>query len=252
MNSLAIATATKLGLRPLGKKICRHLCGVKDPLYEMQRLAKILRPGAILDLGAHVGKVSLAIDRMIPSVPCHAFEPSPETAVRLRDAVRSKPRITVHELAIGSRNGTQRLYLNRNEQTNSLLDNDEANNRFLGEPTAHKGEASVRVATLDSWMSEHSVDAPLFIKSDIQGAELDLIAGGRDTLQNKTAVLMSEVSLMPLYRGGGDLFQVHAALTVDLPFQLFDIYRTYCNAAGQAMWTDAIWIHRDFLGQLGA
>lgn len=251
MKSSAVAAAFKAGLRPIGKRICRQLCGFQDPLLEMRRLAEILRPGAILDIGAHVGTVSQAMESMIPHIPIHAFEPSPETAVRLRNAVRNSSRIVVHELAIGSRDDAQRLYVNRNEQTNSLLDNDETNNRFLSDATAHEGEAIVSVLTLDSWMKEHGAATPLFIKSDIQGGELDLIAGAQHTLRHNTAVLMSEASLMPMYQGGGDFFQIHAALTQDLPFRLLDIYRTYRNAAGQAMWTDAIWVHRDWLTQLG-
>jgi len=238
-------------LRSVGKPVCKRLCGRTDPVDDMRRLADSIKPGALLDIGAHVGAFATSLARKLPGIPIHAFEPTPASATRLRATVRHCPAISVHETAISSLVGTQHLFLNSNEQTNSLRENGDANNRFFGSQTAHYASVPVQTTTLDAWMEQHAPGTPLFIKADIQGAELSLIEGGRRTLENSTAVFFSEASLAPLYEDAGDLFQIHEALTSSLPFVLLDIYRTYRNGNGRAMWTDAMWIHKDYLSLIG-
>jgi FkbM family methyltransferase len=238
-------------LRSVGKPVCKRLCGKTDPVDDMRRLAVALKPGAILDIGAHVGVFATSLARAIPGVPIHAFEPTPASAASLRTAARDFPHISIHETAVSSRIGILNLFLNSNEQTNSLLENGDANNRFFGSQTAHHASVPVQTTTLDAWMEQHTPRAPLFIKADIQGAELSLIEGGRKTLENSTAVFFSEAALVPLYQDAGDLFQIHEAITSSLPFVLLDIYRTYRNGNGRAMWTDAMWIHKDYLSLIG-
>jgi FkbM family methyltransferase len=236
--------------RALGRPVCKKCCGRTDPIDDMRRLAHFLQPGAILDVGAHVGAVSTRLAKVIPNVPIHAFEPTPATAGLLRHAARSEPRITVHEVALSAQSGPLNLFVNRNEQTNSLLDNDTANTKYLQHATAHERNISIHGMRLDDWADTQGLKTPLFIKADIQGAELMLIEGGESTLRNSTAIFFSEVSLAPLYKGAGDLFQIHAALTGSLPFVLLDVYRTFRSPSGRALWCDAMWIHRDFLSRI--
>jgi FkbM family methyltransferase len=238
-------------LGSVGRPVCKRLCGRTYPADDMQRLAAVIKPEAILDIGAHVGTFATSLASKLPGVPIHAFEPTPASAATLRAAVRHFPSVYVHEIAVSSHTGVRDLFLNSNSQTNSLLENDDANNRFYGTLTEHLGRVSVQTTTLDSWVEAHSPGAPLFIKVDIQGAELHLIKGGGRTLEHSTAVFFSEASLAPLYQGAGDLFQIHEAITKSLPFVLLDIYRTYRNGNGRAMWTDAMWIHRDYLSLIG-
>lgn len=251
MQSLLVKAVAFPLLRTVGKSICKRLCGKTDPIEDMARLATALKPGAILDIGAHVGAVATALAKRVPTVPIHAFEPTPSSAGKLRAVVQKYPKIIVHELAMSASNGEHTFFLNRQEQTNSLLDNSEANNRFFGDQTAHAACVRVKTITLDSWTERHSPASPLFIKADIQGAELALIEGGQKTLRDSTALFFSEASLANLYDGGADLFAIHRALTTSLPFVLLDIYRTYRNSNGRAMWTDAMWIHKDFLPLIG-
>jgi FkbM family methyltransferase len=251
MQSLSLKAIAFPLLRAVGKPICKRLCGKTDPADDMVRLATALRPSAILDIGAHVGAFATALAKRLPTVPIHAFEPTPSSACKLRAAAQKYPKISVHELAMSSRNGEQAFFLNSSEQTISLLDNSDANNRFFGAQTAHAARVTVQTITLDSWMEQHSPASPLFIKADIQGAELALVEGGQETLRNSTALFFSEAALANLYDGGGDLFKLHQALTTSLPFVLLDIYRTYRNSNGRAMWTDAMWIHKDFLPLIG-
>lgn len=249
MMQHSLREAFHSGAQALGKPLCKRLCGRVYPIDELARLARLLKPASILDIGAHVGDVTLTLAKAIGDVPIHAFEPAPDTARLLRQNVDGQKRISVHEVAISAATGEEDLFINRSSQTNSLHDNDVGNIAYLGDPTAHVGSVRVRTQALDDWMAMHASPGPIVIKADVQGGELQLIQGGRRTLRHSTAVIMTEVSLMPLYKGAGDLFQIQAALA-ELGFCLLDIFRTYRNAAGLAMWADAMWIHEDYVGRL--
>lgn len=83
MQSLLVKAVAFPLLRTVGKSICKRLCGKTDPIEDMARLATALKPGAILDIGAHVGAVATALAKRVPTVPIHAFEPTPSSAGKL-------------------------------------------------------------------------------------------------------------------------------------------------------------------------
>jgi hypothetical protein len=62
----------------------------------------------------------------------------------------------------------------------------------------------VDVRRLDTWATEKGVDRVDLIWADVQGAEVDLIAGGTDTLAS-TRYLYTEYSDVELYEGAIDL-----------------------------------------------
>ena len=113
--------------------------------------------------------------------------------------------------------------------------------------TAHTGKIDVPVTTLDEWLGQHVPAGDVVVKADVQGAELKLIEGGRQSLRSRVSVFYTEVSLAELYIGQGDLFSIHAALTSNLPFVLYQIYRTRSDANGRALWADAMWIRKDLI-----
>lgn len=58
----------------------------------------------------------------------------------------------------------------------------------------------VSTRRLDTWAADEGVDSVDFIWADVQGAEIDLINGGRVTLSN-TRYLYTEYSNRELYEG---------------------------------------------------
>ncbi len=76
------------------------------------------------------------------------------------------------------------------------------------------------VKRLDTWAKEHGVTAVDFIWADIQGAEGDLITGGKETLAN-TRYFYTEYSDEELYEGQPTLAQLQSMLPT------FSIVRRY-------------------------
>jgi FkbM family methyltransferase len=233
------------GVLQTGKRWKRGLFDISDPMSDLQRLAAIRPPQAILDIGAHHGQTALGLRNHFPQTLIHSFEPFPESFAKLQQATSQFNNFVAHPFALGAECETAQFYSNRNSQTNSLLPVDTAA-ISMGRATENVGTIDVQVRTLDSMIPEHFSGLRLFIKADVQGAELKLIEGAQKTLAQQTDVFFTEVSLSPLYQDQGDLFSIHRALTDSLPFELYQIYRTRSNSQGKALWADAMWIRKEF------
>ena len=201
-------------------------------------------PSAVLDIGAHHGETVAKLLQIFPNTVIHAVEPTPDSVEILNRRFRGNPNVKVHKLALADRIGQSRFFVNQNSQTNSLLDNGEENKAVLSDHTAHINEIEVETLTLDHFCSSLPNFSNCVIKADVQGAEVQLINGGTQTLKEHTDVFYSEVSLAKMYEGEGDLFIVNSLLTTKCELELFQIYRTRSNSAGRALWTDAMWISK--------
>src|SRR6266478_958214 len=57
-----------------------RLLGRPDAWDDLLKVCRRIRPGAVLDVGAHVGRMVERFADELADVPIHAFEPTPETA----------------------------------------------------------------------------------------------------------------------------------------------------------------------------
>ena len=218
---------------------------VPDAYDDLIRICRKVKPAAVLDIGSNVGETVLNLIEEIPSLRVHAFEPTPGTSRILRERLAPFPNVTVHELAVGERAGRLPFFVNRDSQTNSLLDNDRGNREGLGELTEHVERVEVEVVALDEWIPRHVPDGPLVVKADIQGAEHLMLAGGRRTFRERVAALHSEVQFAPMYQGQADFRQLYDLLTGELGFEVYEIYPCGRDRTGRAGWTDITWVKPD-------
>jgi FkbM family methyltransferase len=97
-----------------------------------------------------------------------AFEPDPANCAVLEDFVRSKPaiapRTTCYPWAVGHTPGRVRF----------------KSSGLSSAAISKEGEAEVQCVSLDQALKDGS---PTFVKMDIEGAELDALRGGADTIQ---------------------------------------------------------------------
>ncbi|MEX0370931.1 MAG: FkbM family methyltransferase, partial [Tateyamaria sp.] len=138
------------------------------------------------------------------------FEPQPDAHALLNDAAPDHATFVnaavgakgdAHLHLYGSQSGLASLYMLRRDTLRYLR-------RFQGLPD--KAETlPVTVEPLDDLDAVERID---LLKLDVQGAELDVIRGGRAKLPNATAVIV-ELRYLPLYEGEPDLTEVHAELT---------------------------------------
>ena len=67
-----------------------RVLGRPDAWADLLAVCRAIRPAAVLDMGAHVGRTVERFADELTAVPIHAFEPTPRSAAALRQRVRSR------------------------------------------------------------------------------------------------------------------------------------------------------------------
>ena len=169
-------------------------------------------PEVVLDVGAYRGDWTAMMRPIFPQARFIMFEAQPkqEAALRpIRD--RSGGRV---ELAMG--------LLGAKADARVTFFMAETGSSIYQENTGFSSEAvTLPMATLDATVARFPPAASYFLKLDVQGAELDVLAGAAETLQRTDAVLM-EVSLVEYNAGAPRIAEIVARMKA-LGFLLFDI-----------------------------
>jgi FkbM family methyltransferase len=178
-------------------------------------LAGLLRPGMTFwDVGAHIGFFSLFASRALgPTGRVHAFEPMERNRGRLAAGIEKNrfANVTVHDFALSARFERTMLRAYASSLMWTLV--------------PERGEAegvTIQCRTLDD--CTNAFGAPDVIKIDAEGAEVDVLRGGRRLLSTRRPLLLVEFSddvlleearkLLPFYafeRLGARHFLLHAS-----------------------------------------
>lgn len=178
-------------------------------LYDRQTAAVIARVldshSCCVDVGCHKGQI---LDLMLARAPegrHYAFEPIPHMCMRLRGKYRSLPNVEIHELALSDAPGaTTFQHVVTNPGYSGLL------RRRYDRPDEEVVEIPVRMARLDDIVPADV--AVTLIKIDVEGAELQVLRGGLETLRRSRPCVIFE------HGQGGDAYGTR-------PEQVYDLFR---------------------------
>ena len=134
-----------------------------------------VRPGAtVLDVGANIGAYTLLFATWAgPSGRVVAFEPSPRSVEGLREHLKLNgvaDRVEIVQAAVSSAEGTAWFDCSGPSGANALVSEARGG-----------GAITVDTTTLDAYCESRGL-RPSVIKVDVEGAELDVLRGGRRTL----------------------------------------------------------------------
>jgi FkbM family methyltransferase len=148
--------------------------------YEREKqvaVRRLVRPGmTVFDIGANAGFYTLAFSRLVGDAGhVWALEPLPENIRNLRHhlALNALRNVTVVEAAAAARRGVARFETAASNAMGHLSD---------------RGELSVPTVMLDD-MADRT-GAMHLIKLDVEGAEGDVLAGGRRALERYRPVIL--------------------------------------------------------------
>lgn len=170
---------------------------------EMAVLSLYLNPkSVVVDVGANIGALTVPMAHQVAKV--YAFEPQAEVAQVLRDNTQSLSNVEVHQVGLAEKPGVLRT-----GPENSGWGPNSPGSFALSATT---GSEQVEVRTLDNYGF-----APDLIKIDVEGMELNVMAGGLETIKTHRPVIWMERSTTD-----DTLGKVFGALgynfcTVDLP-----------------------------------
>ncbi|MBL8227498.1 MAG: FkbM family methyltransferase [Bryobacterales bacterium] len=183
----------------------------------------------ILEIGCNDGSETLRFAELLPSAMIYAFEPDPRALQAFKDRVRSE-RVKLFAMAICDVDGSRQFHVSSGRPSPAvdvpLSGWDKSGS--LRKPKEHlrvhpwctfADTIMVETKRLDTWCSEEGVSSIDFIWADVQGAEVDLIQGGRSALA-RTRYLYTEYNNRELYEGQADLHTLQKLLPeFDLVFR---------------------------------
>ena len=133
-----------------------------------------LSEGTFLDIGANVGKYSIIISKQIKDKgKVFSFEPEPSNLIALKRNIKlnKAKNITIIPFACSNKKAKLEFYLNENNSGGHSLVN-KSNNKI-----------SVDADTLDNIIKENNIKNIKLIKIDVEGAEMQVFEGAKETLK---------------------------------------------------------------------
>lgn len=154
---------------------------LSNDILSTKLITRICSPKKVfIDIGSHIGSIISEVQVHNRSISIVGVEAIPEKVTNLR---RSFPFVSFFECALGNKSGEASFYINIKESGYSTL---LAPNGGSGDNIR---EITVPVKKLDDLAKFQDVDA---IKIDVEGAELGVILGGKDTITNNKPIIMFE------------------------------------------------------------
>jgi FkbM family methyltransferase len=191
--------------------------GARQALHEEIAIKAILasvlgRDETYVDIGSNRGQILREAVRVAPGGRHIAFEPIPSLAA---DLTRAFPEIDCRQVALAARPGTAEFCHFRSLDGWSGLRRSPQISDREGDPEY----ITVSVSTLDTELGDI---APAVIKIDVEGAELDVIEGGRSLLSRARPVLIVEHVAAAAQLYGAPSEALWEALD-DLAYEIFSV-----------------------------
>lgn len=191
--------------------------------------AQHLKPGmTCIDIGAHFGLFSILFAKYF-QCKVYSFEPTPYTQKILARNItlnHVEPNIEIIPKAVSLKDDVCTFYIQDRQEdvANSLIDYHHSNE--------HKTPYRVQVTSIDSFAKDKQID---FIKIDAEGEELQVLIGGKNTIEKHRPKML--LSLHPAaMKARGDSLKMIWNLLKKYGYSIYDESRkytedTFCNNA---------------------
>ena len=203
---------------------------------EHARVLRNLGPvRTVVDIGANRGQFALVARHCFPDATIVSFEPLPGPAAVYRTVFADDDRARLVETAIGPERGEAVIHLSARDDSSSLLPIT-ARQNALFPGTAETGTTIIQVTRLSDALPAGEIAAPALLKLDVQGFELEALAGCEGVL-DRFAWVYVECSFMELYAGQAFADAVIAWLR-ERGLRLAGVYNMAYDSDGRAVQAD--------------
>jgi FkbM family methyltransferase len=172
-----------------------------------------LAPDVIVDIGADSGGWTQMALSAFPAARIVMIEARPECEPQLARVRAAAPARVGYELALlGDHCAPEIPFFVAGTGSSLYVENTSFPQRRITLP----------MTTLDAVMAKHAPSGEVFLKLDVQGAELDIIKGAPRTLE-RTSLILLEASLVEYNQGAPRLAETVAFMR-ERDYLLFDIW----------------------------
>ena len=146
--------------------------------------------GAVLDVGANIGIMTVHLANKLPNSTVHAFEPIPDNLSVLKRIIAkfNLKKIIIHEVAVGETSGNVQMILPHQGKTKmqglSHVKHESITEWNEGE------EFNVPLNTLDNLLNGEAIQG---IKIDIENFEYYALKGGKRILESNHPIIYAEL-----------------------------------------------------------
>lgn len=146
--------------------------------------------GAVLDVGANIGIMTVHLANKLPNSTVHAFEPIPDNLSVLKRIIAkfNLKKIKIHEVAVGETSGNVQMILPHQGKTKmqglSHVKHESITEWNDGE------EFNVPLNTLDNLLNGEPIQG---IKIDIENFEYYALKGGKRILESNHPIIYAEL-----------------------------------------------------------
>ncbi|MEM1392228.1 MAG: FkbM family methyltransferase [Cyanobacteria bacterium P01_H01_bin.150] len=135
---------------------------------------------SFLDIGANIGYYSLLVSPYCHSV--YAFEPDLRSISALKNNAGKVDNITVIQEAVYSEVGEMQFDITKLPELSGLNTKSEVSSDYI----------NVKVDTLDNFASKHPNLKVTGIKTDVEGADTEVLLGGTNLIKKEQPLILSE------------------------------------------------------------
>lgn len=157
-------------------------------------LRQVLDPGTtFVDVGAHIGYFSIVAAALVAEIGAvYSFEPDPDCFSRLAVNSCPYPWVITYNSAVADRNGEVSFYRSPKQS--------ESGWGAIFNEDGKRAELSVRVCTLDNWMSEEGIEKIDVLKMDVEGSEYRVLEGAQALIARTRPLMWVEANGVCLSR----------------------------------------------------
>jgi FkbM family methyltransferase len=197
----------------------------------------------VLDVGANVGDFAKLAREVFPDAAIYSFEPLPDCFAQLRSALPGDVNFFPIEAGVGRRDEALDFYRSFHSPSSSFLKMEELHKEAF--PYTSDGQAQeplkIQVRTLDGLLADKEIEEPILLKIDVQGFELEAIAGATKALE-RSKVVVIEMSFANLYEGQPLFHDVYEEMYRH-GFRFHgSLAQMHHPATGEVVQTDAIFV----------
>lgn len=135
-----------------------------------------------IDVGAHVGIVTLLFHQINPLVNCIGFEPNPISYNSLKKNVENFEQIKVYNSAIGNKKGELKIYYDHEHLDTSSLEKHSV--ALINNAKVKIQSCKIKVNRLDDYYHLFKNKKNIYLKIDSEGYERNILQGAKKTLNN--------------------------------------------------------------------